>query len=298
MIKIDSVSKYFDSKIAIDNVSFELKPGEIFGLLGPNGAGKTTLIRMLLDILKPDEGQIIIDSHKMRPEDKNNIGYLPEERGLYKNQKVFETLAYLAMLKGLSQDEANSNAEYYLSQLDLLDYKDKKLSALSKGMQQKVQFIATIIAEPNLIILDEPFSGLDPLNARVMKELIKELKRKDRIIVLSTHQMNQVEEMCDNVLIINKGKKIINGDVKSIREKYSKNEYLLKPCIDYAKMDIIDKEIGIIDGKSHIVLKNGYSQNDLLKGLLEESIPIEHFEKRLVPLEDIFIYLVSKDDNI
>lgn len=297
MIKVKNVTKLFDSKIAINNVSFELKPGEIFGLLGPNGAGKTTLIRMLLDIFKPDEGEIIMDYHKLSSDNKNTIGYLPEERGLYKNQKVIEILVYLAMLKGLSEEEANENAEYYLTQLDMIDCKSTKLSVLSKGMQQKVQFIATIIAEPTLIILDEPFSGLDPLNARIMKELIKELKRKDRIIILSTHQMNQVEELCDNVLIINQGKKIINGPIKLIKESYSKNEYLIKSSADYSQIEIIERVFSLNDSLDHVILKKDANEQELIRAIINQNATFEHFERRLIPLEDIFIALVREDDN-
>lgn len=297
MIKFESVSKVFDKNIAINNVSFDLIPGEIFGLLGPNGAGKTTLIRMLLDIIRPDNGSILIDSHKITAQDKNKIGYLPEERGLYKNQKVVETLEYLSMLKGLTAEEAKETAEYYLSRLDMLSYKDMKLNALSKGMQQKVQFIATIMFEPNVIILDEPFSGLDPLNTRITKELIKELKRRDRIIVLSTHQMNQVEELCDTVLILNQGKRIINGPLQAIREKHSKNEYLVKSSADYSKISFIDQIHNMENGKVLILLKDNYSSNDLLKEIMNQDSAIEHFEKFLAPLEDIFIKLVNEDDN-
>ena len=297
MINVESVSKLFESKTVIENVSFAINPGQIFGLLGPNGAGKTTLIRMLLDIIKPDKGQILIEGNKLTNKDKNKIGYLPEERGLYKNQKVIESLIYLAMLKGLTYEEAKENADYYLSRLDMLDLMSSKLSSLSKGMQQKIQFIATIISEPKIIILDEPFSGLDPLNARIMKELIKELKRQDRIIILSTHQMNQLEELCDSVLIINQGKSLINGPLKQIKESYSKNEYLIKSNADYHKIDMIEKVLPQKDLKDHIVLKEGFSQNQLLKELLLLNSEIEHFEKRLVPLEDIFIMLVQKDDN-
>jgi ABC-2 type transport system ATP-binding protein len=296
MIRVNSVSKIFDRNVAIDDISFELIPGKIFGLLGPNGAGKTTLIRMLLDIIKPDKGDIEFESRKLTPEDKNKIGYLPEERGLYKNQKVLDTLVYLAMLKGMNESSAKESSEYFLSRLNMEMYKDQKLSTLSKGMQQKIQFVATIMFEPSLVILDEPFSGLDPLNARITKELIAELKRQDRIIVLSTHQMNQVEELCDTVLIINKGKKVINGPLKQIREEYSKNELLIKSSADYSSIESIDRIIGELQGKTHLVLKNGFTSTKLIKEIINQNATIEHLEKRLIPLEDIFIKLVSEHD--
>jgi ABC-2 type transport system ATP-binding protein len=295
MIKVKSVTKLFDQKTVIDNISFDLEPGKIFGLLGPNGAGKTTLIRMLLDILRPDEGEIEYYSRRLSPEDKNIIGYLPEERGLYKNQKVIETLVYISMLKGMTREDAIENAEYYLSRMDMLNYQDARLSSLSKGMQQKIQFIATIVFEPKLIILDEPFSGLDPINSRIMKEFIRELKRKDRIIILSTHQMNQVEELCDTVLIINRGKKVISGPLKEIREEYSKNEFIITSTADYTKIDIVEKILDKQDNKCLLVLKDSYNSTDLLKEIIAQDATMQHFEKRLMPLEDIFIKLINEN---
>lgn len=297
MIKVDSVSKLFDSKQALSDVSFELISGQIFGLLGPNGAGKTTLIRLLLDIIRPDYGEITIDGKNLAPEDKDKIGYLPEERGLYRSQKVIDILIYIGMLNGLTEKEADENARYYLTRLDLIECVDKKLSSLSKGMQQKVQFISSIIAEPELIILDEPFSGLDPLNARIMKELIKELKRQDRIIILSTHQMDQVEQLCDSVLILNKGKKLISGRLNEIKESYSKDQYLIKLDIDVESLNVIDTATRTDNALYIITLKNGYCQKDLMAEIIKNNGCIEHFQKRLRSLEDIFIKLVKKDAN-
>lgn len=297
MIKVNTVRKVFDTKVAIDDISFEVHPGKIFGLLGPNGAGKTTLIRMLLDILKPDTGEILINEHKLTTEDKNIIGYLPEERGLYKTQKVIDVLIYLAMLKELKENDARQNAESYLRKLELFDYRNTKISSLSKGMQQKIQIIATIISDPQVIIFDEPFSGLDPLNIYLIKQLLNELKNQDRIILLSTHQMNMVEELCDTVLILNKGKKLLYGDLAEIRTKYSPDEYIVGSTANYESIEVIDQVVNHSNGYDHIILKERYSANDLLLAIINQGAKIEHFEKRLISLEDLFIKLVRDDVN-
>lgn len=295
MIKINSVSKSFNSKYAVNNLTFGMPPNSIIGLLGPNGAGKTTLIRMLLDIIKPDDGEIIFNSKKISSEDKNKIGYLPEERGLYKSQSVIETLVYLSMLKELTKKEAINRAEYYLKKLDLFDYKDKKVTALSKGMLQKVQFIATIMFDPSLIILDEPFSGLDPINTRLMKDMINDLRTTETTIILSTHQMNQVEELCDIVLILNNGKEIVSGNLKEIREKYSHNEYLVETDADLTNLSTVSKISSDNSCKHRISLKEDFSSKDFLQEVLSGGYQLEHFEKLLMPLEDIFIKLVNED---
>lgn len=297
MIKFESVSKHFNDQKVIQDLSFNLVQGSVFGLLGPNGAGKTTLIRMLLDIIKPDSGSILINNKHLNAGDKDNIGYLPEERGLYKNQRVVDILIYLCALKSMREDEAIRSINYYLTKLDMIEHLESKISSLSKGMQQKIQFISTIAFNPSIIILDEPFSGLDPINIRLMKDLIIELKNKDRTIILSTHQMNQVEELCDTVLIINQGIKIIHGNISDIRKQYSKNEFLIQTNIELSELDIVEQIYGQIDNKTHLVLKEPYNKADLLNKLVEIGADIDHFEKRLMPLEDIFIKLVKEDDN-
>lgn len=297
MIKFESVSKQFDDHIAIDDLTFHLEQGAVFGLLGPNGAGKTTLIRMLLDIIKPDTGRILINNDLLKAQDKDNIGYLPEERGLYRNQKVVDILLYLCALKSMHEEDAIRSINYYLTKLDMIEHLDSKVSSLSKGMQQKIQFVSTIAFNPSIVILDEPFSGLDPINIRLMKDLIKELKRKDRTVILSTHQMNQVEALCDSVLIINQGVKIVNGNISDIRKEHSKNEFLIKTNIDLSTLDIVEHIFGEIDNKTHLILKDPYTKEDLLSKLIEIKADIDHFEKRLMPLEDIFIKLVKEHDN-
>lgn len=228
MIKFESVSKQFDNHVAIDDLSFHLEQGSVFGLLGPNGAGKTTLIRMLLDIIRPDSGSILFNDDLLKAKDKDSIGYLPEERGLYRNQKVIDILLYLCALKSMHEDEAVKSINYYMTKLDMIEHIDSKISSLSKGMQQKIQFISTIAFHPSVVILDEPFSGLDPINIRLMKALIKELKGKDRTVILSTHQMNQVEELCDSVLILNQGLKLLMGISLTYEKSILKMNFSLK----------------------------------------------------------------------
>jgi len=205
-VEIHGVSKRFGQIQAVDDVSFYVQPGEIFGLLGPNGAGKTTTIRMMLNIIRPDSGDISVFSGPMNEQKKNRIGYLPEERGLYADNKLLDTILYLATLKGMPRREVKSVAENYLRRLDLWDYRDEKLSALSRGMQQKAQFIVTILHDPDLLIVDEPFSGLDPVNTELIRDILLRLRDDGKTIIMSTHQMHQVEAMCDRILLIDHGR--------------------------------------------------------------------------------------------
>jgi len=220
-IKIQSIHKSFGVLKAVDGVSFDVREGEIFGLLGPNGAGKTTLIRIMLDIFKPDAGKVAILGGEMTEAKKDLIGYMPEERGLYQDISLERCLVYLGTLKGLSASEAKNRLLPYLENFDLAAHKDKKVKELSKGMQQKAQLIATLQHEPELIIIDEPFAGLDPVNTRMVKELLKELRDQGVTIMMSTHQMHQVEELCDHIALINRGELILYGALADIRHRFS-----------------------------------------------------------------------------
>ncbi|WP_243684666.1 ABC transporter ATP-binding protein [Methanosarcina barkeri] len=221
-IEFESVSKSFSEKTILEDISFSVKQGEIFGLLGPNGAGKTTLIRLLLDIIRPDSGEILVFGDFLSPAAKNRIGYLPEERGLYKKTRLLDMLVYLAQLKGVPEKQAHLNAESLLKSLELEQYKNKKVEELSKGMQQKIQFLSAIIHEPELLILDEPFSGLDPVNTKTVMAKILGLRAAGKTIILSTHMMEQAQTLCDRILMLNKGKRVLYGSVDDIRREHGK----------------------------------------------------------------------------
>ena len=227
MKSITSPKSYAD-KIAVDDLSFSVAQGEIFGLIGPNGAGKTTTIRMMMDIIKPDSGEVTILGKKLDEAAKNSLGYLPEERGLYKKQRVMDSIVYLASLKGMNPRAAEEKAEKLLGQMDMLSSRRKKIDELSKGMGQIIQFIVTIIHDPQLVILDEPFSGLDPVNTELIKKMLIDLRKQGKAIILSMHQMNQVEELSDRILMINKGKAVLYGDLAEIKARYSNNAVLLE----------------------------------------------------------------------
>jgi ABC-2 type transport system ATP-binding protein len=217
----ENVVKAYDGKVAVDGVSFEVGGGEIFGLLGPNGAGKSTFIRMAMDILRPDAGRILINDRPSIDADHDRVGYLPEERGLYRKQKVIDVLDYFARLKGMKGPEVRKKALAALESVGLGEWAKKRVDALSKGMQQKVQLVGTLLHDPELVVLDEPFSGLDPLNARTVKEIIQGLKRGGRVVILSTHQMDQVEELCDRIVMIDRGRRVLYGTVREIKKDYA-----------------------------------------------------------------------------
>src|SRR4030095_6951730 len=222
--ELRNLKKYFATQKAVDDISFTIEKGSIFGLLGPNGAGKTTLIRMITGIFFPDEGEIIFDGKKFDPiNDIINIGYMPEERGLYKKMKIGEQALYLAQLKGLSRGNAMVKIKEWFVRLEMQSWWNKKVEDLSKGMSQKLQFVTTVLHEPKLIILDEPFSGLDPLNTNVIKDEIYKLPKKGATIIFSTHRMEQVEEICDHIVLINKGKKILDGSVRQVKQDFKEN---------------------------------------------------------------------------
>lgn len=295
LLKLQHLKKYFSNHKAVDDVSFSINQGEIFGLLGPNGAGKTTLIRMITGITYPDEGEIFLDGRKLNPsKDTARIGYMPEERGLYKKMKVGEHAVFLARLKGLSKADATKKVQEWFSKLHMESWWNKKVQDLSKGMSQKLQFISTVLHNPSLIILDEPFSGLDPLNANLIKDEIYNLAKNGSTVIFSTHRMEQVEEICDKIVLINLGKKILDGTVKGVKQQYRDNHFFIK--IRNEHIDFGDAPFEIIKhDNSEIIIRLNESMpgNNVLRYLLAKEAEIESFSELLPSLNDIFIKLVN-----
>jgi len=292
-IVIDHISKSFGAQRAVDDVSFEVNPGEIFGLLGPNGAGKTTTIRILLDIFKADSGKVIILGGPMTEAKKNKIGYLPEERGLYQDIPLENCLNYLATLKGLSPAVAHKRIDQYLKQFDLAGSRRKKVKELSKGMQQKAQLIATLVHEPDVIIIDEPFSALDPVNTQMVKDLLREQRDRGRTVVMCTHQMHQVEELCDRIVLINQGKTMLYGDLDDIRRRFSGQQVVVR-----ALGELPAAMPGVLDVKPHnsgvqLQLTAGTTPQDVLRALVERGVALEQFEIAMPTLDEIFIQVVQ-----
>lgn len=296
---VDIVKNYANHR-ALDKVSINIPEGSVYGLLGPNGAGKTSLIRIINQITAPDSGKILFNGRELMPEDVHNIGYLPEERGLYKKMKVGEQAVYLSMLKGLSKKEAISRLKMWFEKFEIQEWWDKKVEELSKGMQQKVQFIVTILHEPKLLIFDEPFSGFDPINANLLKNEILELRDRGATVIFSTHNMSSVEEICSDIALINKSKKIVEGPVAEIRGKYSTNTFELIYKGELGKKDILFNEFEVIKescdkDKKIIELKdvNNIGANDLLKQIINGA-QIVSFREIIPGMNDIFIKLVQE----
>lgn len=293
-IAVSSLAKSFGQAQAVRDVSFEVHRGEIFGLLGPNGAGKTTCIRMILDIYKPDKGTInVLGSGPMNEAKKERIGYLPEERGLYKDMKVEEVVLYLAELKGLRRDTAKKRADEYFERMGLAGDKRKKVSEFSKGMQQKVQIITTLIHQPELIIIDEPFSGLDPVNTRMVQDMLLEEHRKGTTIVMCTHQMYQVEEMCDRIVLINKGESVLYGGVDDIRRQYADNAVRVTAQGEWPALDGVVETSRKGNTRTFTLPKDTSTQALLAKLAAAPSLNIESFELALPAMDDIFVKVVG-----
>jgi ABC-2 type transport system ATP-binding protein len=297
ILKIKEISKNFEQKIALDKINFEVEAGSIFGLLGPNGAGKTTLIRILTQIFKADSGQIWFNNRPLVQEDVYQIGYMPEERGLYKKMQIGEQLIYLAQLKGLSYIEAKNRLKNWFEKFEIQDWWTKKVEELSKGMQQKVQFIATIVHQPKFLILDEPLSGLDPVNSELINQEILNLKKQGSTILFSTHRMEQVEEICGSIVLINQGKVVLDGNIKTVKEKFKENVFKVSfsgevemSKINVDSFDIINSQAGLMFVKS----KNATSASEVLKYLLGQQIDITSFNEVLPSLNEIFIKTVHK----
>lgn len=289
------LKKYFATQKAVDGISMEIGTGSIFGLLGPNGAGKTTLLRMITGIFYQDSGEIIFDGKPFHPQDDIiHIGYMPEERGLYKKMKIGEQALYLARLKGMSKADATAKIKNWFSRLAMDSWWNKKVEDLSKGMQQKLQFVTTVLHEPKLIILDEPFSGLDPVNANLIKDEIFRLAQNGSTIIFSTHRMEQVEEICDHIVLVNKGKKILDGTVSSVKNEFKENlflvnattiaEQLLTPAFEVVKHQ---------PDQLLIKLHEGTTTNEVLQHFISQGVQVQGFTEKLPSLNDIFIKLVE-----
>jgi len=295
ILEVDHIKKYYATQKAVDDVSFTVAPGTIFGLLGPNGAGKTTLIRMITGILYPDEGSIRLQGREFNAmRDMMHIGYMPEERGLYKKMKIGEQAIYLAQLKGMSRSQATEKVKAWFVKMDMQTWWNKKVEDLSKGMGQKLQFVITVLHEPSLIILDEPFSGLDPVNSNLIKEEIYQLARKGRSIIFSTHRMEQVEEICDQIILMNKGKKILDGSVTDVKQQFKENLFSITLAEPPEESTHHSYSVISTSGTKLVVkINDGYGPNDVLHYFLDKQSTILSFFEIMPSLNDIFIKLVE-----
>ncbi len=292
-VSVQNLAKRFGNTKAVVDVSFAVEAGEIFGLLGPNGAGKTTTIRMMLDIFKPDAGTVSIFGGALDLEKKRRIGYMPEERGLYKDQKLEPTLVYLATLKGLDEKTARSRLGGWLQRLDLAEHRDKKVQELSRGMQQKAQIINTLLHEPDLIVIDEPFSGLDPVNTRLVKQILEEQRQAGRSILMSTHQMYQVEALCDRIVLIDEGSTVLYGPVSGIKQNFSGNAVSIEGQGDFSQIPGV-LETRHHNGSWHLALEIGTDPQAVFRALAtRENVKIDRFELAEPSLDDIFVQVVS-----
>ncbi len=297
-VEVSQLAKRFGDVTAVADVSFAVEPGEIFGLLGPNGAGKTTTIRMMLDIFKPDSGTVSIFGGLLDLAGKRRIGYLPEDRGLYKNQKLEPTLVYLATLKGLSKKEARRRLDYWLERFDLVDHRQKKVQDLSKGMQQKAQIIATLLHEPDLIVIDEPFTALDPVNTRLVKQVLAEQQAAGKTIIMSTHQMYQVEALCHRIVLIDKGQLVLYGLVHEIKRNFAGNALELTGEGNFSQLPGV-LETRKENGTWHMALEVGTDPQAVLRTLANrQDTRIERFELAEPSLDDIFVHVVSQREEV
>ncbi len=295
ILEIQNLKKYFATQKAVDDISMSIEQGSIFGLLGPNGAGKTTLIRMITGIFHPDSGEILLKGKKFDAEnDARYIGYMPEERGLYKKMKIGEQALYLARLKGLSKNDAMLKIKDWFKRLEMESWWNKKVEDLSKGMGQKLQFVITVLHEPSLIILDEPFSGLDPVNANLIKDEIYRLAQNGTTIIFSTHRMEQVEEICNKIVLVNKGKKILDGTVDGVKQDFKENLFSIQ--LENIPENINSPAFEIINIKKQeliVKINDGFKANDVLGYFLNQNTGIVSFKEILPSLNDIFIKLVE-----
>jgi ABC-2 type transport system ATP-binding protein len=292
-IEVDHITKNFAAMRAVNDVSFTVEPGEIFGLLGPNGAGKTTTIRIILDIFKPDTGRVAVLGGAMSEEKKDRIGYMPEERGLYQDITLERCLVYLATLKGLSTHDAKKRIEQILVRFDLLAHRRKKVKELSKGMQQKAQLIATLVHRPELIIIDEPFNALDPVNTQMVKELLREERQNGAAIIMCTHQMNQVEELCDRLVLINQGQAVLYGRLDEIRRSFAGRELLVRSPENLPVSIPGVEKIENHNSRIHLKLLPDCTPQSVLKYLVEQNVDLEQFEIAMPSLDEIFIQVVK-----
>ncbi len=295
VLEVINISKYYDGVRAVDGVTFSVEAGEIYGLLGPNGAGKTSTMRMIMNITAPDAGEIRLFGEPFREELKHRIGYLPEERGLYPKMKVLDHLTFLGEMKGLKAREARLRASDWLKRVNLEEWGDKKVQELSKGMQQKVQFIATLLHEPDLVIMDEPFSGLDPLNAKFLKDILLEYKRTGKTIILSTHLMEQAEKLCESICLINKGRVALAGKLAEIKQRFSHNVVTLEVEGDgqfISELPLVE-QVNDYGKTLHVTLKDGADPNGLLEAVIQKGLKVYRFEVSETSLDEIFIEVVG-----
>ena len=293
-VEVNHIVKSYADKAVVNDLSFSVTQGEIFGLIGPNGAGKTTTIRMMMDIIKPDSGDVTILGKKLSEASKNKLGYMPEERGLYKKLKVIDSIIYLASLKGMDRHSTEEKANELLSQTGMLPHKGKKIEELSQGMGQIIQFLVTIIHDPGLVILDEPFSGLDPVNTELLKSMFADLRNQGKAVILSTHRMNEVEELCDRILMINNGCSVLYGNLTEIKSRYRKHLVIL----DFAGE--LGEVPGVTEKRTHkgcveLVLDGNTTPQQILERLVSTGIVINRFEIATPPLNEIFLKVVGKN---
>jgi ABC-2 type transport system ATP-binding protein len=293
-VDISHIAKSFADKVAVDDLSFSVNQGEIFGLIGPNGAGKTTTIRIMMDIIKPDSGNVTILGERLSEAIKNKLGYMPEERGLYRKLTVIDSILYLTSLKGMDRHSAEEKADELLNQTGMLANKRKRIEELSRGMGQIIQFIVTIIHDPELVILDEPFAGLDPVNTELLKRMFVDLRNQDKAVILSTHQMNQVEELCDRILMINDGRSVLYGNLNEIKSRYRSHSVILN----------FEGELGQIPGVTEKRANKGYVElvldvnttpKQVLERLVSTGIVINRFEVATPSLNEIFLEVAAKN---
>jgi len=293
VVNISNITKSYRGRTVVDDVSLDINSGEVFGLIGPNGAGKTTTIRIMMDLVKPDSGNVEILGKTLNEAAKNSIGYLPEERGLYLNMKVIDSLVYLATLKGMDRQSAAKKAKELLQRIDMQDHSSKKIKELSRGMSQFVQFLVTIIHEPDLVVLDEPFANLDPVNTQLIKDMVLEMRNRGKALILSTHRMNEVEELCDRILMIHNGRTVLYGNLVEIKERYSNNSVV----VDYEGR--FDRLEGVVrrqdhDGSAELFLEAETKPQQILEQLVNRGITVKRFEVATPPLHDIFLQVVEE----
>jgi len=298
-LKVENISKSFDGIQAVNSVSFSINEGQIFGLLGPNGAGKTTTMRMIMNIIIPDSGIIFLFGESFREQHKNSIGYLPEERGLYPKMKLLDHLQFLGEMKGVPGHHARKISLEWLERFELLDRANKKVQELSKGLQQKVQFIGTILLSPQLLIVDEPFSGLDPLNTRFLLDILLELKQHGKTIILSTHLMEQAEKLCEKICLINRGKAVLQGSLQEIKQRYRHHavEVEFAGDGDFLRRSPLVKYIDENESCWVILLREEATPGQLFKVLAQQNLEVYRFETPETPLNDIFLDVVQRSET-
>jgi len=295
-VEVSHISKSFGPIKAVEDVSFSVERGEIFGLLGPNGAGKTTIIRLILDIFKPEGGSIAILGGPMSEAKKERIGYMPEDRGLYQDIPLERCLVYLASLKGVKREAARLQVGEYLDRFDLAAYRNKKIKELSKGMQQKAQIVATLLHQPELVIVDEPFSGLDPVNTQMVKDLLRDLHRQGVTIIMSTHQMHQVEELCERILLIDHGRTVLYGDLDGIRRQFMGHAVLVRAAAELPQLPGVER-VEAYNSSTRLTLASDISAQEVLRSLVAQEVTVEQFEIAVPTLDEIFIRVVQPEDG-